>query len=496
LRSLRSRLVLLWLLSLAACVGVGVLLVQLYQQSTTAQVGRAQAIAARACDLIGDRYAFYATGWHGPSPSLNEEGLRRDLTAAVSVALARQDGVEGGIWQVGAGPLAYAFPTYQGSGPKTDLPEAERDRIRAVNERTAREEQPVDNEEASRSQTLLLHGCFLAGPIPGLTAWTMMRVQAAPGYDRLRLGLGLLLTLALGMSAWLTRVLFVWTRHVRAIEAALGRQDHLEGMPTVERTGERELDRIIDALNDAGQRLAAAHRQSEALAAQVAASERLAAIGRVAAGVAHEIRNPIAAMRLRAESALTGDDARRRKTLEDMLQLVARLDGLVAELLAMTQRREPHPEKVEIGRFLAAWVAPHRAEAAARDISLLTDCSVMSGFFDPEIVGRILENLLVNAVRHTPAGGHVKVGVTPQGNGFRLTVADSGPGVAPELRNHLFEPFVTGRAAGTGLGLAIARELADAHGGQLTLLNAGGETAGCGAVFALDLPGALVCRIS
>jgi hypothetical protein len=271
LHSLRSRLILLWVLSLAACIAVGVLLVQLYQQSTAAQVGRAQAVAARACDLIRGRYAFYAAGWHGPAPALSDEGLRRDLTTAVTLALARHDGVEGGLWQIETGPLAYAFPTYEGSGPKTDLPEAERDRIRAVNQRTAREEQSVDDEATSRSQTLLLHGCPLTGPIPGLTAWTIMRVQAAPGYDRLRLGLGLLLALVLGMSGWLTRVLLVRTRHVRAIETAL-RRDDLGVMPTVERTGERELDRIIDALNEAGRRLAAARRQSGALAEQVAAS--------------------------------------------------------------------------------------------------------------------------------------------------------------------------------------------------------------------------------
>jgi hypothetical protein len=474
---------------------VGVLLVQLYQQSTAAQVGRAQAMAARACDLIRDRYAFYAAGWRGPFPSSSDEGLRRDLTTAVTLALARQDGVEGGIWQIEAGPLAYAFPTYQGSGPKTDLPEAERDRIRAINEQTARDGQPIDHEATSRSQTLLLHGCPLVGPVPGLTAWTMMRVQAAPGYDRLRLGLGLLLTLVLGMSGWLTWVLLVWSRHVRTIETALGRHDP-ETMPTIERTGERELDRIIDALNEAGRSLAAARRRSEVLAAQVAVSERLAALGRIAAGVAHEIRNPIAAMRLRAENALVGDDARRRRTLQDMLELVARLDGLVAELLAMTQRREPRPEKVEIGSFLAARVEPHRAEAATRDMGILTECSVSRAVLDPEIVGRILENLLLNAVRHTPIGGHVKVCATAQGDGLRLTVADTGPGVPPGLLNHLFEPFVTGRADGTGLGLAIARELADAHGGQLTLLCAGGETVDGGAVFALDLPGVLACRAS
>jgi signal transduction histidine kinase len=495
LHSLRSRLLLLWVLSLAACIAIGVLLIQLYQQSTAAQVGRAQAVAARACDLIRDRYAFYAAGWHGPVPTLSDEGLHHDLTAAFSLALARQDGVEGGIWQVDAGPLAYAFPTYQGSGPKTDLPEAERDRIRAVNEQTVREEQPVDQEAKSRSQTLLLHGCPLAGPIAGLTAWTMMRVQAAPGYDRLRLGLGVLLTLVLGMSAWLTRVLLVWTRHVRAIETALARQDP-ETMPAIERTGEREFDRIIDALNEAGRRLASARRQSEALAAQVVTSERLASLGRVAAGVAHEIRNPIAAMRLRAESALAGDDQRRRRTLEDVLELVARLDGLVAELLAMTQRRQPQSKKVEIGPFLAAHVEPHRGEAAARDIDIATECGVTCADLDPEIVGRILENLLLNAVRHTPPGGHVKVSAAADNNGLRLTVTDSGPGVLPELRDQLFEPFVTGRADGTGLGLAIARELADAHGGQLTLLCAGGTTTAHGAMFALDLPGVRTCRAS
>jgi hypothetical protein len=125
-------------LSLVACVAVGILLLQLYRQSTAAQVGRAQAMASRACDLIRDRYTFYTAGSHGPIPDSSGEGLHRDLTAAVSLALSREDGVEGGIWQAGIGSLAYAFPTYQGSGPKTDLPAAEQDRIRAVNEQTAR----------------------------------------------------------------------------------------------------------------------------------------------------------------------------------------------------------------------------------------------------------------------------------------------------------------------------------------------------------------------
>jgi hypothetical protein len=170
-------LILLWLISLVACAAVGVMLVQLYRQSNEAQIGRAAAILAHSCDLIRDRYRFYTTGWHGPAPPLDDEDLRRDLTAAVTLAIARQDGVEGGLWQTEAGSLAYAFPTYEGSGLKTDLPAAERERISWINGESVREQQPVDQQVSLRSQTLLLHACPLTGPISNLTAWTMTRVQ-------------------------------------------------------------------------------------------------------------------------------------------------------------------------------------------------------------------------------------------------------------------------------------------------------------------------------
>jgi signal transduction histidine kinase len=479
-----------WVLSLVACAAVGLLLVQLYRQSTAAQVGRAEAVVAHACDLIRDRYQFYTAGWQGRVPPLDDDALNRDLAAAVALALARQDDVEGGIWQAEAGSLAYAFPTYEGSGPKTDLPAAERENIRAVNEESTREQQVTDQRIALRSQTLLLHACPLGGPIPGLTAWTMTRVQVATGYSPLGLGLGILLALMVGMSALLTRLTLVWSRRVNGIESALAKEDG-GAIPTLERTGERELDRIIDALNDAATRLVTARRQSEVLAAQVASSERLAALGRVAAGVAHEIRNPIAAMRLRAENALAGNDTRRQKALADMLEQIDRLDALVSELLAMTQRREPHPVPLELQGFLAARVEAHRAEAKEREVAITIESEVSAATFDPEMIGRIIDNLLSNAIRQTPSHGRVLMAATAWDGGLRLTVADNGGGVALELRDRLFEPFVTGRADGTGLGLAIARELADAHGGHLTLVDSGSPTPPRGALFALDLPGAL-----
>ncbi len=493
MRSLRSRLLVLWLLSLLACAAVGVLLVQLYEQSTSAQTGQAEAVVARACDLIRDRYAFYTAGWHGPVPPLSppdKDGaaLRRDLTAVITLALAHEAGVEGGLWQAEAGSLAYAYPTYEGGGPKLDLPAAERDRIRAANEQAAREEQPTARRWGTSSEVLLLQACPLGGPIPDLTAWAMTRVRAAPGYARLRLGLGVLFGLILASSGWLTWLVTVWSRHVRRIEAALARHDP-GTLPVLPATGERELDRIVAALNDSGRRLADSRRRSEELATRVTAAERLAAVGRVAAGVAHEIRNPLAAMRLRAENALAaGGEQRARRALTDVLGQIARLNALVGELLAMTQRRDARPVPVDLPAFLTARTEQHREAAAAHGVALTAASQVERAVLDPEIVGRILDNLLLNAIRHTPEGGRVAVEAQATGTNLRITVADTGSGIAPELRASLFEPFVTGRADGTGLGLAIARELADAHGGRLSLLRAGGETPGEGATFALDLP--------
>jgi hypothetical protein len=102
----------------------------------------AEDAVARSCHDIGERYAFVMAGWNGSTNSIDDT-LRQRLVDAVQLAFARAPGVEGGIWQADAGSLAYAFPTYEGTGPKTDLPEAERASIRQVNGDVARCERPL-----------------------------------------------------------------------------------------------------------------------------------------------------------------------------------------------------------------------------------------------------------------------------------------------------------------------------------------------------------------
>ena len=112
----------------------------------------------------------------------------------------------------------------------------------------------------------------------------------------------------------------------------------------------------------------------------------------------------------------------------------------------------------------------------------------MTATIDTTMIGRVLDNLLTNAVRHTPQGGKVQLRATRTDRLLSIMVADSGRGVSPDIADRLFEPFATGRPDGTGLGLAIARELADAHGGSLELMQALDGNADGGAVFVLELP--------
>jgi signal transduction histidine kinase len=469
MRSLRSRLAFLWVLSFAASLAVGLLLVSLYRQSAAAQAGRAEAIAARTCESVAERWSFYAAGWAGPAPPAGDAAFRRDLEGLLAIALSSGAPMQAGVWRTGEGVLAAV-----GSHPaqlESAIADAAADALADDRTATARAESDLG--------PVGLAACPLAGPVTELVAYAAVPLFGVPGLGALQAALAVLFALMLAITALLTWLQLSWARHVRGIEAALAHHEAGQ-LPRVAPTGERELDRIVAALNTAGERLAEARERSEALAARVALSERLAALGRVAAGVAHEIRNPVAAMRLRAENALAGDDARRRAALEAILAQIARLDRLIGELLAMTQRPAPRPEALDLAAFLRACAADHpgvTVEAPPVQVRL-----------DAALTRRALDSLLTNARQHSPPAAPIRLTGTVAGRTLRVAVQDSGPGVDPPLRDTLFEPFVTGRADGTGLGLSIARELAEVQGGRLVLADPGGADRGATFLFELTWP--------
>ena len=471
-RSLRGRLIVLLVLLVAAAIAAGALMIGLFRQSATARAGQSEAEIGRACDAIAGAYRFYSAGWKGPAPGLDDAALRLDLTAVVQTALRDHAGIEGGIWQADAGSLAYAFPTYQGSGPKTDLPQAELPRIQAANRTALSEDRQATSRYDASSQILIVTACPLPGPIPSLTGWTMTRVLtfSGSGYQQLMAGLGILFATVLAATALLTRLTITWSRHVARIETALQAHDLAE-LPRLPTTGERELDRIVTALNEAGRHLSGARQRAAQLAGQVATGERLAAIGRVAAGIAHEIRNPIAAMRLKAENAIAGDSERKDQALSTILGQIERLDTLVNRLLSVTEPDKPRRETLLLGPFLESCAASHLELARAKRVTLECRADGKEANFDPEQMRRALDNLVLNAIQAAPAETRVLVAARQDADSLVVSVHDEGAGAPAQIRDHLFEPFVTGRANGTGLGLSIVREVAVAHGGTARLGN-------------------------
>jgi signal transduction histidine kinase len=480
MRSLRFRLLALWIMLVASGAATAYLLYESFQQGSNARVARSEELVARACRDIAERYQFFAAGWSG---SAVDDRLKQEFTTVVQTALADSIGVEGGIWQAEDGPLAYAFPSYEGTGPKTDVPAAEYNTIRQVNEEALGSGHTSSIHQSGRSQVLLVHACPLGGPLPRLTAWTMTRVFTAqgPGYHQLLAGLTVLVLTIFGSAAWLASLLYSWSRKIAQIENTLARRESGSvDIPRLDRTGEQELDRLVDALNSLGERLGTEQRRA-------AAAERLAAVGRLSAGLAHEIRNPIAAMRLKAENALAArDGGRKEAALEIILQQIARLDALLRDLLEMTHGPEARFSEVDLPSFLQRSIETHRELAAQKKLTLTLGTPARHEplpCFDPFRIQRALDNLLLNAIQNTPAGGRIAVDACKRGDALLLRVSDTGPGVSDEVRERLFEPFATTRSGGTGLGLAIVREIARSHHGDARLAKSEG-----GATFEIELP--------
>ncbi len=238
----------------------------------------------------------------------------------------------------------------------------------------------------------------------------------------------------------------------------------------VPRPALRELEEVADGVSALAAALARSQKEQETLTRELAERERLAALGRVAAGIAHEVRNPLAAMKLRADLARTGGEATPSvaRDLEDIASEIARLDRLVSDLLFVAGRRTGPRAAVDVGGLLARRVALLAPWATEKGVELkATGTSTTS--IDADAVTRAVDNLLRNAVEASPRGASVEAAVSADAGGStRIDVVDRGPGVPAERREELFEPFFTTKPDGTGLGLALARAVASAHRGTLT----------------------------
>jgi two-component system, NtrC family, sensor histidine kinase HydH len=271
---------------------------------------------------------------------------------------------------------------------------------------------------------------------------------------------------------------------VQAVQAHL---DQEVGEMTVQgppRFGDldKQLDRVVARVSAVCQRLQEQERE-------LLRAEQLAAVGELAAGVAHEVRNPLtgvkfllqAAVRTQNPTPLTVD------RLQLLLQEVARIERTVQGLMDFAHAGPRDLRTHDIRTFVETAVDLAQSRAEAKSVSLTYNSAdePLYAAIDRDQLLSLLTNLLFNAIDATPSGGEVAVS-TGAGSGgmIQIDVIDSGPGIDRAVAGRLFTPFATTKPTGTGLGLTVARRVAREHGGELTAA----DRAAGGACFTLTLP--------
>ena len=271
-----------------------------------------------------------------------------------------------------------------------------------------------------------------------------------------------------------------WTRLIRRREP-LPAGESARGAPDFEalRQGLRELASALDAA-----------RQKELEA------ERLRAFREVARRVAHEIKNPLTAMRIAVDqlqrdrtglaAAVSDEMASGRGRTEMSVEVLSaetdRLERLAREFADFGRLPEGPQSEVDVVELLQELGRTAVPEGVQVSVEANGGRRTVQGYYDP--LRRALSNLLRNAAEAMGGRGAIEVRVTGDGRGMAITIADHGPGIPRALRQRVIEPYFTTKHDGTGLGLALVRQTLEAHGGTITA----GETPGGGATFSIVFP--------
>jgi signal transduction histidine kinase len=236
-----------------------------------------------------------------------------------------------------------------------------------------------------------------------------------------------------------------------------------------------ELARLMETFNQATERLGQSYRTigelQKAIAEkdrQLARKTRLEMLGRMASNLAHEIRNPLGGIQLYA-SMLKRDlekDADKVRVLDRILGAITGLDVLVEDMLAFGREIEPRrslqPFAPLVERALDLVRGPLQEKRV--EVEVRGDGAAE---MDGEMMLRVFLNIVLNAAQAVGPGGRLSVSSA----GRAITFSDDGPGIAPEILEKMFTPFLTSKTKGTGLGLAIAHKIVEAHGGTLEAKN-------------------------
>ncbi len=324
---------------------------------------------------------------------------------------------------------------------------------------TEMEKVAEDSRAASDQGSLALLLLGLAGPVGGLVV----------GY---------------GVARGLQRSLYRLSVHVQDMAHHLDRD-----VGSVSVVPDGDLHNLDVQLDHIVRRVAEAAEQLQQHQRELLRAEQLAAVGQLAAGVAHEVRNPLTGIKMLVESALKSEN-RKPLNLEDLRVIhreVARLEQTVQGFLNFARLPAPQCRTWDLREVVreATELVGVRARQQGVELALSVPDDAVNAHIDRSQLDTVLVNLFINALDAMPRGGRLEVDVehTPEA-GARVTVTDSGAGIAPQVAARLFTPFTTTKPTGTGLGLSISGRILQEHKGSLS---AGNRPEG-GARFVLTLP--------
>ncbi len=226
--------------------------------------------------------------------------------------------------------------------------------------------------------------------------------------------------------------------------------------------------------------------EMERMEREVAEAERLAALGRFASGVAHEIRNPLASISGALELLRHSrpEDEEEARLTDIVLREVDRLDHLITEMLDLVRPAIHTQMELDWSEDIRETTSLARTDPRMKNVEIRLDLSgpvvVMA---DQQRLRQVYWNLLTNAMAVSPADSAIHVSVTKEANWAVLRIEDQGPGIPKETLEKIFEPFFSTKSDGTGLGLAIARQIVIDHGGRISVESKPGRT-----VFTVQLP--------
>lgn len=411
----------------------------------------------------------------------------REVTALVSrIVLQNLEGVGGGFYSSSSDALVGNFyPT--GESPleraeNRDIPDAEQKAVLRVVRAAVATRQTSDHIVPYPS------GIFLVSAIPireGYSivgsAWAVKRLSDVPGANRFRAYLITSGLAAAALASVLLTLLVIRNLQggVRKIENGL---QTLEGnlSSRIDTTDEpSEIQHIVQAINRLGSTLKEKMEYEKQMEGQLRHAERLVSLGRLVAGVAHEVRNPLATIRLRVQ--MCRRDATEPKVKESCsiaLEEIERLNGIVNRLLNFARPIQLELEPVDLRNLVRERVHTFEEFALSHHVQLMTNLPNRNflTLVDKDRMAQVFDNIIQNALEAmSEHGGTLSVTLASHMEkndkvpGLCVQFQDTGKGMSSAVVGHVFDPFFTTKPSGTGLGLSISHELVRAHGGEIKI---------------------------